>query len=121
MTVSVDDRVVGRAGPQAVPDVDALVTSVPPAPPGAGERGAGLAVRVTVDDQFSTSPTAIKTAVTVLLLAAVAVVLAALRERDRAARAARWEAGASGTRAHAHASSTPWCPGCCSCGRSSGR
>ena len=69
------------------------MTSVPPAPPGAGERGAGLAVRVTVDDQFSTSPTAIKTAVTVLLLAAVAVVLAALRERDRAARAARWEAG----------------------------
>ncbi|MHC1561856.1 arabinosyltransferase domain-containing protein [Actinomycetospora sp. C-140] len=88
MTVTLDGRVVGRAGPDSVPDVDALVTSVPPR---AG--GAGLGVRITVDDQFSTSPTGMKTAVTVLLLVAVAVVLAALRERDRTVRAARWEDG----------------------------
>lgn len=86
MTVTLDGRPVGRAGPEAVPDVDALVTSVPPRP-----GGAGLGVRLTVDDQFSTSPTPLKTFVTALLLVAVGVVLAALRERDRAVRAARWE------------------------------
>ncbi|GAA4867738.1 arabinosyltransferase domain-containing protein [Actinomycetospora straminea] len=91
MSVIVDGRLVGRAGPEAVPDVDALVSSVPPSPPGAGERGAGLAVRLTVDDQFATSPTAVKTAVTLLLLGAVTVGLVGLHERDRAARAARWE------------------------------
>ncbi|MEJ2863347.1 arabinosyltransferase domain-containing protein [Actinomycetospora flava] len=84
--VTLDGRVVGRAGPESLPDVDALVSSVPPA---AG--GAGIGVRVTVDDQFSTSPTPVKTAVTVLLLLAVAVVLVALGARDRAARAARWD------------------------------
>ena len=86
MTVTLDGRTVGRAGPEAVPDVDALVTSVPPRP-----GGTGLGVRLTVDDQFSTSPTFLKMLVTALLLVAVGVVLAALRERDRAVRAARWE------------------------------
>ena len=86
MTVTLDGRTVGRAGPEAVPDVDALVTSVPPRP-----GGTGLGVRLTVDDQFSTSPTFLKTLVTALLLVSVGVVLAALRERDRAVRAARWE------------------------------
>ena len=51
----------------------------------------GCGIRLTVDDQFSTSPTFLKTLVTALLLVAVGVVLAALRERDRAVRAARWE------------------------------
>ncbi|HSK58966.1 MAG TPA: arabinosyltransferase domain-containing protein [Actinomycetospora sp.] len=80
LTVTVDGRVIGRGGPVLLPDVDALVTSVPPAAPG---TSAGLAVRLTVDDQFATSPTATKTGVTVLLVLAVLVALGALVVRDR--------------------------------------
>ncbi|HWN29427.1 MAG TPA: arabinosyltransferase domain-containing protein, partial [Actinomycetospora sp.] len=80
LTVAVDGRVVGRGGPALLPDVDALVSSVPAAAPG---TSAGLSVRLTVDDQFATSPAGIKTGVTVLLVLAVLVALGALVVRDR--------------------------------------
>ncbi|MDD7940966.1 arabinosyltransferase domain-containing protein [Actinomycetospora lutea] len=80
LTVALDGRVVGRGAPDLLPDVDALVTSVPAAAPG---TPAGLAVRLTLDDQFATSPTPVKTAVTVLLVLAVLVGLGALVVRDR--------------------------------------
>jgi len=82
VTATLDGRVVGRGGPDLVPDVDALVSSVPAAAPG---TSAGLAVRLTVDDQFATSPTPLKTAVTVLLVVAVLVGVGALVVRDRRA------------------------------------
>ncbi|GAA4919410.1 arabinosyltransferase C [Actinomycetospora succinea] len=82
MALALDGQVVGRAPPQLLPDVDALVTSVPAAAPG---TSAGLDVRLTLDDQFATSPTPVKTAVIVLLVLAVLVALGALVARDRAA------------------------------------
>lgn len=82
LTVTLDERVVGRAGPGQLPDVDALVTSVPAAAPG---TPVGLSVRLTVDDQFNTTPTTLKTVVTALLVVSVLVALGALVVRDRQA------------------------------------
>src|SRR4051812_781009 len=68
LVVERDGAVVGELrGPHVLPDVDVLTTSIR-ALPGADDLG----VRITVDDQFDTTPTAVKKVlVAVLLLAAI--------------------------------------------------
>lgn len=62
-----DGAVVGRAPNTAIPQVDVLATSLRTLSP-----GAGLAVRLQVDDQFATGPTAVKLVLVVLSLLAAA-------------------------------------------------
>ena len=76
VTARIDGAVVGTLPGPSLPDVDVLTTSVP-AP-------SDLGVRLTVDDQFATSPTPLKTAVAVLLVVALLVAVGALARRDRA-------------------------------------
>ena len=80
-----DGRPLATAPGAALPDVDALVTSLPATGPTATP---GLAVTVRVDDQAATSPTPLKLVASVLLVLAVVVVLGALGVGDRRRRRA---------------------------------
>jgi hypothetical protein len=86
LTVTRDGQVVGQGRPELLPAVDVLATSVTQLDPAAGEE---LSARITVDDQFSTSPSPVKWVLIVLvLLGAVlcfAFLLADQRARARAA------------------------------------
>ncbi|CAN5443412.1 arabinosyltransferase domain-containing protein [soil metagenome] len=68
--------------PQSVrlPQVDVLATSITDIP-GGDERD--LSVTVAVDDQFSTTPTALKRLLTILLVVAIATTLFLLAQRER--------------------------------------
>ncbi|MGY2080212.1 arabinosyltransferase domain-containing protein [Modestobacter sp. SYSU DS0657] len=84
LTVTRDGEVVGRGVPGSLPAVDVLATSVTSLSPADGEQ---LAVELTVDDQFATSPSPLKW-VLIALVALGAVVcslfLLAERRADRA-------------------------------------
>ena len=67
LTVSRDGVVVGEASAEQLPGVDVLATSLTALSAADGED---LSVRIGVDDQFSTSPTALKTALSLLCLLA---------------------------------------------------
>jgi hypothetical protein len=76
LRISRDGAMVGRAASSALPQVDVLATSLGTLAPGAGED---LAVRLQVDDQFATSPTPAKVALTVLAVLAAAGAIVWLR------------------------------------------
>ncbi|MEJ2870392.1 arabinosyltransferase domain-containing protein [Actinomycetospora sp. OC33-EN08] len=77
LELRIDGTVVGTLPGEALPDVDALVSAAP-AP-------AGVEVRLALDDQGATSPTAVKVVATALLGLALATSLVALAVADRAA------------------------------------
>jgi hypothetical protein len=83
LTVTRDGQVVGRGRPDLLPAVDVLATSVTALDPAAGEV---LSAQITVDDQFSTSPSPVKWVLIALVLvgAVVCVVFLLADARARA-------------------------------------
>jgi len=78
IVITRDGSELRRAPSKQLPDVDALATSVT-AVPAAG----GLSVSLRIDDEFTSSPTPLKTAVTALLVVALAATAALLWWTDR--------------------------------------
>ena len=84
LTVTRDGTEVGRVPADSLPGIDVLTTSLTTVSAAAGEE---LSVRVGVDDQFSTSPTAVKTVLSLVsTLAALLCMVWLWGERDRPAR-----------------------------------
>ncbi|MDN5857857.1 MAG: arabinosyltransferase domain-containing protein, partial [Pseudonocardia sp.] len=79
LTVSRDGTELARTAAEQLPDVDALVSSVTDAPPG------GLAVRLRVDDEFTSSPAPLKTALTAVIVLALLATVVLLARLDRRA------------------------------------
>lgn len=86
IVVSRDGTEVGRWRGERLPDVDVLLSGLTAVEPG------GLAVRLRVDDQSTTSPTSLKSVLTGLLVVALAATAVLLALADRAVRrpAVRW-------------------------------
>ena len=86
LIVSRDSAEVGRWQGERLPDVDVLVSNLTGVPPGA------LAVTLRVDDEVTSAPAPLKTALTIVLVAALVVTAALLLLVDRAGRrrSPRW-------------------------------
>ena len=85
LTVTRDGTEVARGPAGALPAVDVLATSITRLDPAAGQQ---LSARLTVDDQFSTSPSPVKWLLIVLVIAGAATALACLVVDQRARRGA---------------------------------
>ncbi|PWW22920.1 EmbC-like arabinotransferase in arabinogalactan biosynthesis [Geodermatophilus normandii] len=83
--LSLDGQEVAQLG-RALPDVDVLATSFTGLPGGSADD---LSVSIRVDDQFSTSPTAVKWVLTAILLVSAIACLVLLTRWDRRRRALR--------------------------------
>jgi hypothetical protein len=92
LVISRDGRDLVRTPAQQLPDVDVLATSLSGLPAGvAGD----LAVELRVDDEFTSSPTPAKSALTAVLVIALLATAVLLVQIDRTASRAprRWRAG----------------------------
>ncbi|MGH3695460.1 MAG: arabinosyltransferase domain-containing protein [Pseudonocardiaceae bacterium] len=92
LVISRDGRDLVRTPAEQLPDVDALATSLTGLPP---DLAGKLAVELRIDDEFTSSPTAGKSALTgVLVLALLAtVVLLAVIDRNTPRAPRSWRAG----------------------------
>ena len=95
-TLQRDGEVLATTGP-ALPDVDVLATSVAALP---GATADDLDVTVRVDDQFSSSPTAVKWLITAVLVLASLGTLVLLAVWDRRRRAAQQPARTAADDSH---------------------
>ena len=86
LTLERDGSTVGRASAGRLPGIDVLATSLPRLSAAQGEE---LDVRIAVDDQFATSPTPVKTVLSVLCLVGALGSLLWLRGERRATRPRR--------------------------------
>jgi hypothetical protein len=95
LSVSRDGAVVAQGDPGLLPAVDVLATSLTELSPEAGEQ---LSVELVVDDQFDTTPSALKWVLIVLVLIGAAVAFALLVTEDRRAGLRRAAPGRAGRR-----------------------
>ncbi len=87
LVVSRDGTELARGDGEQLPDVDALITSVPALPTGVA---GGLAVSLRLDDEFTSSPSPVKSALTLVLCSALLATVALLvRARAPAAAGGR--------------------------------
>ncbi|PVZ04243.1 arabinosyltransferase domain-containing protein [Actinomycetospora cinnamomea] len=80
LVVTRDGRELARAADDQLPDVDVLVTSVTTLPP---DAAGDLAVRLRVDDEFTSSPTPLKNVLTAVLVLALLAAAGLLVAADR--------------------------------------